>query len=143
MTTSDNSYMVFEGNNIIIINPAILIDGHQPIAPDVCKNLSDIIMEFAIQSYDIKFGEAEPAAVHNISYFLQHFEPYFNHITQQLKTGSLKYDSPFQLLESSDQLAAFHYRISNFLNISLAMCNSRRKPIASNQNAKRQCIRSD
>ena len=104
-------------------------------------------MEFAIQSYDIEFKDIRSSPdqndMHNILYFLQHFNQYFNHIAQSLKAGSLKYDPVFQLIESADQLAAFNYRMTNFLNISLAMCNDdRRQPSTNDQNAKRQCIRS-
>ena len=145
MTTSDNTHMFFFEGDLIIINPAILLDCDHPIAPDVCKNLSDIIMEFAIQSYDIKFRDigspSDQACMHT---FLQHFKPYFNHISQQLKLGALKYDPVFQLVENSDQRAAFHYRMTYFLTISSAMCDSNlhKVPTNSDPNAKRQCIRS-
>ena len=148
MTTSGNTHIpsmfVFEGN-LIIISPTILLNGDQSITPPVCKNLGDSIMEFAIQSYDIKFCDPASQTEHDsILYFLRHFEPYFNHIFQSLKAGSLKYDLVFQLVENSDQLAAFHYRINNFLTISLTMCdgNLHKAPTNSNPNAKRQCIRS-
>jgi hypothetical protein len=146
MTTSDNTHMfLFEGETIKI-SPTLLLDGDQSITPAVCKNLGDIIMEFAIQSYDIKFCDPTSQNEHDsILYFLQHFEPYFNHIFQSLKAGSLKYDPVFQLVENSDQRVAFRYRINNFLTTSSSMCDSnlRKAPTPADQKAKRQCIRSD
>lgn len=147
MTRYDNtripSMFVFDGD-LIIISPTILLNGDQSITPTVCKNLGDIIMEFAIQSYDIKFCDPTSQTEHDsILDFLQHFEPYFNHIFRSLKAGSLKYDPVFQLIENPDQLAAFEYRMSNFLNISLATCvgDHHKPPPNRDPNAKRQRIR--
>ena len=106
-------------DNTVFINQSVLVKNDTPVTIEVCKNIGDIMMGFAIQSYDIKFEQAVCQNSDGILRFLQIFEPYFKNISQQIIKGELLHDPIFHVITTHEIYNAFRYRMINFFNTAL------------------------